>query len=368
LNARGRAGFPLDGGEPMARSTGAGSRESEDRLLAGLQEGPVRPVYVVWGRETFLVELCLARIRGRVLPPEDAGDVLTHVFHGSEARADDILNAARTPPFFHEKQLILVREAEKLKAAERAKLADYVDQPAEDSCVVFVGGEDLRKKNDLLVSAVEKRDPRACLELPPLKRERLRVWIQRIAQEKGVEAHISREVMAGFLDEGWIPLAVIQQRLEMLSLYLGGGAAPADPGALPAAWAGGALEKGYLLGEALVSGNVSESLILLHRFLQQGTVPYVLLARMSWEIRRIRALQEARRRGGGLEGVLGAHRIPPHKKGEYLALAARLPEKTVDGLFFSLMETDREMKSGRSNLQWPLEDLCLRIARIMRGG
>jgi len=340
---------------------------NEDRLFSRLRDETLQPVYLFHGRETFFVDRCLELIRQRIFPSEDLRDVLSHVFHGPDTPADEFLSVARTPPFFHEKQLVLVREADKLKDPPGwKKMIAYVEQPSSASCVVFVAGEKLPKKNPFF-TALTKLGSDACIEFPALQKGPYRKWVERIAREKGVEKRLSPEMFAGFLEEGYIPLASIENRLEMLSLYLLGEDAGDRPDRLPPEWFGGALEKGFVFTDALLRGDEPETLTLLHRFLEQGTPAVLLLSRISWEIRRIKQLQEARRRGQSTEAVFRSARIPPFKTNQYVSLANRIPEHVIDRLTFALLETDRALKSSFTNHQWHLEGLCIRIMQSMPG-
>jgi len=329
-----------------------------------LRQGPLHPVYLFYGKETFLVDRCVEAIRQRVVPSPDLRDVLVQVFHGSEVSADEVLAAAQTPPFFHDRQMLLVRDADKLKDPGWAKTALYLERPAPFSCVVFVAGDALPKNPSFPLS--EKLGPDACMGFPALNPKQRREWVVRIAREKGLEGRLSPEVLAGFLEEGYVPLSVLEQRLEMLSLYHHGEGASDGSVPLPPEWSGGVLDKGYLFTDALLEGKEGQALTLLHRFLEQGTAPLLLLARISWEIRRVLLLQEARRRGESAEEALRSAGIRPFARNRYLALAERVPAPVAARHLFALLETDRVMKSSRANLQWHLEDLCVRIARSVR--
>lgn len=328
-------------------------------------QGPLQPVYMFYGRERFFVDRCAAAIRERIVPSPDLRDVLVQVFHGSETSVDEVLAAAHTPPFFHNLQMILVRDADKLKDPGWVKTAAYLDRPASFSCVVFLAGDTLPKAP--ASPFARKLGADACIGFPALTPAQRRAWVVRIAREKGVEDRLSRELMAGFLEEGYVPLATIEQRLEMLCLYSHGEDAADGPLQLPSEWAGGLLEKGYVFTDAILNGKEGEALALLHRFLEQGTAPLLILSRIAWEIRRILQLQDARRRGESWDAAVRTAGIQPFAKKRYLALADRLPARVVDRLPFALLEADRVMKSSRVDLQWHLEDLCVRIVRSLHG-
>jgi DNA polymerase III subunit delta len=337
----------------------------EEQAIARLNESPVQPLYLFYGREGFFIRRCLDALRRRILPSPDLCDVLCHSFHGAEADVEGILTVAQSPPFFHERQLIVVREAEKIKETGLAKLLAYAENPAPATCAVFVTGEKLPGHN--LFKVLKNSSVSTCLEFPALNKVQQRKWVEAIAREKGIEKRLSPAILRGFLEEGYVSLEIIETRLEMLALYLAGEKDGPGDDPLPPEWSEGTLGKGFLFTDALLQGDRQGALVLLHRFLEQGDPPVLILARIQGEIRRILQLQEARRRGQAMEAVLGAARVPPFKRKQYLSLAAGVPASAIHRLLFSVLEKDRAIKSSRMNLQWHLEDLCLQFTAVLEG-
>ena len=120
----------------MARAAGADP-------LAPLREGEPGPLYFLYGKERYLVDRAVDLLRARVLDPRTR-DFNYELFYGKEAGAARIVQAARTLPMMAKRRLILVRDADEMKADELAALIPYVNDPAPESCLVFVGREGRR--------------------------------------------------------------------------------------------------------------------------------------------------------------------------------------------------------------------------------
>ncbi len=345
--------------------TAAKSRLKEGQAIARLADTPLRPIYLLHGREQYFIRKCIRVIKKRLLASPDMQDVLSYSFYGSATQAEEILAVAQAPSFFQERQLILVREADKLKAPCQKKILAYMEAPSPEACVVFVAGEKLHAKNAMF-NALKKMGPDACLGFPGLKKDQRKKWVLAIAEEKGLKSRLTPVMLSSFLDESTLPLDTVATRLEILSLYLQDGNDPRETGdPLPPEWSEAPLEQGYLLTDALLRGAEKESLVLMHRYVEQGTHPILILSRITWEMRRLARIQEARGRGVPVEDVIRSLRIPPFKQNFYLRLAGRIPEHVMREIFFSLQAKDRALKSSKLNLTWHLEELCTQILRAV---
>ncbi|MDO8885856.1 DNA polymerase III subunit delta [Candidatus Oleimmundimicrobium sp.] len=86
----------------------------------------LKPIYIIYGKEKLLLEEAVDRLKKRL---SDTVDLTLNYeeFRGSETSIDVILGAANTPPFFSDKRLIVVKEADKLTASD--VLIDYITKP-----------------------------------------------------------------------------------------------------------------------------------------------------------------------------------------------------------------------------------------------
>lgn len=69
-------------------------------------------------------------------------------FDGESADANEVVAAANTLPFASERRLVVVRNVDKMRAADSAVLAAYAQDPAPTACVVLVAAK-IRKDSKL---------------------------------------------------------------------------------------------------------------------------------------------------------------------------------------------------------------------------
>ncbi|HEX9104665.1 MAG TPA: DNA polymerase III subunit delta, partial [Polyangia bacterium] len=158
----------------MARPTGSDP-------LAPLRDGEPGPLYFLYGKERYLIDRAVDLVRARVLDPRTR-DFNYELFYGKEAGASRIAQAARTLPMMARRRLILVRDADEMKAEELAGLSSYVADPAPETCLVLVAEKaDQRLK---FFSAFKKHG--VLVKLDPLYERQLPDFVRGEARARGV--------------------------------------------------------------------------------------------------------------------------------------------------------------------------------------
>ena len=182
--------------------------------LAQLRQGDPGPLYFIYGKERFLVDRAVDLVREKALDPRTR-DFNYELLYGKEAGASRILQAARTLPMMAKRRLILVRDADEMKADELAGLIPYLSNPAPETCLVFVGEKiDQRikfftefKKKGVLI----KLDPLYERQLPGFVRDEAR--LKSVSFEAGAAELLSDEIGAD--------LGQLADAVERLAIYVG---------------------------------------------------------------------------------------------------------------------------------------------------
>lgn len=121
-------------------------------------------VYLIHGSEELLLDRAVLRLRERLAAVADL-DFNMETFDGASAPAEEVVNAANTMPFMSEKRLVIVRDVDKMSAADVSALAAYAHDPAPYTCLVLVAtkvnrGSKLYRAVDALGGAYEYTAPR----------------------------------------------------------------------------------------------------------------------------------------------------------------------------------------------------------------
>ena len=73
-------------------------------VIKSLDKGPLGPFYLFYGPDEFRIERMIDDIRKRFIL-ESAGDFNIEILYGDETNPDEIINRARSLPFFSKRRL-----------------------------------------------------------------------------------------------------------------------------------------------------------------------------------------------------------------------------------------------------------------------
>ena len=117
-----------------------------DSIMHDLKQRNYLPIYYLMGEESFYIDKISDYIAENVLTPEERDFNMT-VMYGADVTGKEVVEVARRYPMMSEHQVVIVKEAQKLKGLE--PLEKYVEKPLASTILVFChkyGVADRRKK------------------------------------------------------------------------------------------------------------------------------------------------------------------------------------------------------------------------------
>ena len=117
-----------------------------DSIMHDLKQRNYLPIYYLMGEESFYIDKISDYIAENVLTPEERDFNMT-VMYGTDVTGKAVVEVARRYPMMSEHQVVIVKEAQKLKGLE--PLEKYVEKPLASTILVFChkyGVADRRKK------------------------------------------------------------------------------------------------------------------------------------------------------------------------------------------------------------------------------
>ena len=117
-----------------------------DSIMHDLKQRNYLPIYYLMGEESFYIDKISDYIAENVLTPEERDFNMT-VMYGADVTGKDVVEVARRYPMTSEHQVVIGKEAQKLKGLE--PLEKYVEKPLASTILVFChkyGVADRRKK------------------------------------------------------------------------------------------------------------------------------------------------------------------------------------------------------------------------------
>ena len=149
----------------------------------------LKPAYLICGNDQPKVRRSVARLRKRVYD-ETGSDLNLTLFDGHSHSATDVVQAADTATFTFGTRLLLVVNASDAKAgetrgwkaADRDRIAEYLNDPVPGVCIALVG-ENFRK-TERLTKLLEKGHQVLRYELPKRQSD-VTEWLRGQARSRG---------------------------------------------------------------------------------------------------------------------------------------------------------------------------------------
>src|SRR5699024_12315568 len=107
-----------------------------DALMKELKEGQYRSLYLLQGEEEYFIDQACDFFEHKLLS-EAEQDINLSVFYGKDADWSNVINACRRYPMFSDKQVVLLKEAQRMRKQDLEKLKVYVDE-LQDSTILVI--------------------------------------------------------------------------------------------------------------------------------------------------------------------------------------------------------------------------------------
>ena len=296
------------------------------------------PVQAIVGEDTYLAEEALERVLAGAVG-DDRQDAV-QVFHGDEAKWEDVVDAARTGSLFAPRRAVVARRAELLKGDEEA-VVGYADQPAPDATLVLLAAKPDRRRNPwkrLLAKATVH-------DAAPKRGRALREHVEQELRARGLR--LDREAFNDLVGEVGQDLRRLMGEVDKLEAFASGRREiSADD--VAAVLGRGLGQPLYLLSDAFASRDAARSLELVERLLGDGEEALRVLSSLHRSLRQVRvarAMREAR----APRDEIGAKLLPPSMQFKLAALleaSRRWSEPDLRRGLAALGEADRRLKTG----------------------
>lgn len=117
----------------MAKQT-KWTEDDFQRIMAELRSGSYKPVYLLYGKESYYINRLCEYFVTSVVPPEQA-DFNLMVLYGDQVKESTVADSARRFPMMAERQVIVVKEAQNLQNPDL--LIPYVKSPSASTILVL---------------------------------------------------------------------------------------------------------------------------------------------------------------------------------------------------------------------------------------
>ena len=323
-------------------------------LLDEIDKGNFAPVYFVHGKERYLVEQLVAKLRAALVTGPMAGFNFRR-FGGKEAKGAEISAEARAVPMMASHRLVVVDEADKLDAADWEALEGYLAAPAAEATLVFVAEKfDLRRS---VFSRANKRKEVHAAE--PLTERSLPAFVRSRAKERGVtlgpgaDSAIAAAVGAD--------AAAIDDAVVRLGLYAGQDGTAREEDVVEVVTAV-RQRSVFELVDAIGGRKRADAVALLERLLAAREEPLRLLALLARHYRQLLAARIETHRGAGEAEIASRLGVHPFVAKKLAAQCGRFSGAELETALARLARADLDLKSSRRPANLILEEAVIGLA------
>ena len=283
---------------------------SRTELERSLRESP-QPLYLLLGPERFLRDTAARSItevalHGTLLREfnESSFNLLRDSVHSAIAAAEQL-------PMMSERRVVRIRDFARLRDSDEETLIRYLNDPSPATVMIFIADElDKRKK-----STKSLLDNCVVVDFPPLKDAEARAWAKSRLKELKVTADDA--VLSEIIGLVGTDVQTLFNEIDKLA------SAVADTGRITSEVVDDLIGRSrelsnFELGDHLMANNRKRALETLHRLLDDGAEPVMLIGLIAGNYHRL-ALAKALLAKGGREEVFRNVSLPPFKRDAYIA-------------------------------------------------
>jgi len=319
-----------------------------------VSSGDLPSLLLLHGDEPFFLERGIRLIREAVVPG-DFSDFNFNQLDGRSLKAAELIEQARTFPVFAPRRLLHVRSFDQVAAEQLDRLLDYLDHPVEETVLMMTAGKiDGRRKFFQRLRKVGK-----IFEFKKIYENQLPTQVREMASARGVT--LTGEALRLFCTRVGTNLVEVDGELEKLVSYVGDRTL-IEAADITAIVSDTRVESVFALTEAIGKGDADRALRLVHRLLDDGQAPLMILTMIVRHFRqmwRIRSLQARNLPARELASQVG---INPYFLKDLAAQARSFDENRYAPAFELFLVTDLALKSSGAEPVAHLEQLILGVA------
>lgn len=325
--------------------TRQGERDPVARVLKEASVGRVKPLLWVYGDDQGRVAGFIKEMR-KILLKEEVRALNEGMVDAKELPLERIVELARGLPMLSDWRLIVVDNAHEIGQKDWTKVMDYLRRPTPTSCVIFraqkppPGGEVLRV-------LVEKGE---ILEMKTRSEASAMDWIEGALAWRG--KRITKGASRLLLELVGTSQGILDSELEKLVAFVGENEV-IEEHHVQELVAGVRTRTLFQLADALGEGKLSEALRIMNLLMDQGTNP---LATLSMLARQLRLLHSALLwRKGAADACFDQNQVPEFLRERLLRQCINWSEERILRALMGLAQIDREIKSGKLEARWLLD-------------
>ena len=336
------------------------------------RESPA-PVYYLYGEETFMLDEAVDAVLD-FAAPDGLNDFNYDSFQGRDASGEAIVSACEMLPMMVDRRIVVVRDAQDMPMQELEELSDYLDDPAETTCLI-VHANTTQKSLDGRKSIVRKlKKAGVSCEFAALYENEVGEILNRHSRKR--DLRLTPAAVAYLIEAVGTDLTTLNSSLDKIDLFIGEtDESPrlVDDDTVREVVADTKVRTVFDLTDALGDQKFEEALRVLDSMLLNGEPPLRILAMVARHFRIVARLHDPEVRSlSGRNDKAKAVGVVPFFLKDYQRHARKFSLEDLTTIREKLLEVDQALKSAglddRTLMESLLYDICQRSEAQAAGG
>ncbi len=321
------------------------------------------PVYLIYGAETFLLDLALRELIRAVLP-NGINDFNFDQFYGREVVGDRVVSACETLALMGGQRLVLIKEVQHVPSTQLQPVATYLKNPSPRTTLICHGQTGNRKLSKTTKFFKEAKKAGVVQEFAPLREWEIGTFLRRQANTRRLE--LAPDAEDALIKAVGTDLATLDASLEKVDLFLGPGDDPqamrtVDAATLQEVVATTRTREIWDLTDAVAQRDLRNSMLLLGLMLDQGQSGVGINMMVARHFRKLWQVKAAADKGMNKNAIAKTVGMSPFVVDRYRKAAGRFKQRELRRILALLLDTDKRLKSSRLSDHLLLERMVLAI-------
>ena len=310
----------------------------QNKIEQDISAGTFARVYLLYGEEAYLKSYYEKALTRAVVPDEHSMNL--HVWREAPVDVAELMEQARTLPFFAPHRLIVVRDSGLFKRSGQV-LAEFIPHIPEETVLLFTESE--VDQRSALYKAVKNSG--VVLKVDHISEDGLKRWaLKRLVQEG--RPKVQTRAMELLLERTGDDMQRIATELEKLICYTQGRDTilEADVQAIIPV----RLENRIFEMADLIGGRKRERVLsMYHELLALKEQPIGILGLLSKHFMRLLIISEMRERGFDIQTIADKTGLKPFVARKYAGQCAAFTYEEIKEALAMMARADADIKSGR---------------------
>ena len=326
---------------------------SRTELDRSLRDG-LRPLYLLLGPEIYLRRVAAQTITEAALSGTLLREFNESAFSLLNDPVQSAVAAAEQLPMMSNMRVVRIRDFARLREADEDTLIRYLNNPSPTTVMIFIADDlDKRKKSTRVLL-----DACTVVEFSPLKDAEAKAWAK--SRLKELKVSTDDQVLSELIRLVGTDVQTLANELEKLA------SAAADSGRITLDHVDELIGRSrelsnFELGDHLMAGNRRKALETLHRLLEDGAEPVMLVGLIAGNYHRL-ALGKHLLTRGGREEVFRNIALPPFKRDSYISTLQRSSAAKIARGIQLTAAADLAIKTSQATPRLQLEMLVCELA------